>query len=344
MKKMGIDISYWQKGINLAQAKKEGVEFVVLRGAYSTSKDKAFDEHYAKAKANGLPVGVYVFTKAKNKADAVKEANFCIENVLKGKKFELPIFIDMENENGKPYSVANKAVQTEIVIAFCETLEKNGYFAGIYSSPSWLASYLDDSKLQRFTHWVAQWASKCTYKGNDGVLGMWQYGGETNKIRSNKIAGMVCDQNYMLVDYPTMIKSKGMNGYPKSAEPKKEEPKKEEPKVEPKKEKPAKSAKPTQTEQIYVVKAGDTLSGIASRYGTTYQALASYNGIKNTKLIYVGQQIKIPNANAPAYDVTDIAKRVIRGEFGSGNDRRIRLARAGYDYNTIQARVNELMK
>lgn len=45
---------------------------------------------------------------------------------------------------------------------------------------------------------------------------------------------------------------------------------------------------------VYVVKKGDTLSGIASKYGTTYQKLARYNGIKNPNLIYVGQKIKIP--------------------------------------------------
>ena len=44
-----------------------------------------------------------------------------------------------------------------------------------------------------------------------------------------------------------------------------------------------------------VVKKGDTLSGIASKYGTTYQVLASYNGISNPNVISVGQVIKIPN-------------------------------------------------
>ena len=46
---------------------------------------------------------------------------------------------------------------------------------------------------------------------------------------------------------------------------------------------------------IYIVKKGDTLSGIASKYGTTYQALAEYNGIANPNLIYPGQEIRIPN-------------------------------------------------
>ena len=42
------------------------------------------------------------------------------------------------------------------------------------------------------------------------------------------------------------------------------------------------------------MKKGDTLSAIAAKYGTTYQAIAAYNGITNPNLISVGQKIKIP--------------------------------------------------
>ena len=48
------------------------------------------------------------------------------------------------------------------------------------------------------------------------------------------------------------------------------------------------------SETVYTVVAGDTLSKIAAKYGTTYQALAAYNGIANPNLIHVGQRIKIP--------------------------------------------------
>lgn len=51
-------------------------------------------------------------------------------------------------------------------------------------------------------------------------------------------------------------------------------------------------------EVVYTVKAGDTLSGIAAKYGTTYQKLASYNGISNPNIIHVGQKIKIPSGQA----------------------------------------------
>lgn len=53
----------------------------------------------------------------------------------------------------------------------------------------------------------------------------------------------------------------------------------------------------------YTVQAGDTLSGIASKFGTTYQELARINNISNPNLIYVGQVIKINGASNNTYTV-----------------------------------------
>lgn len=55
---------------------------------------------------------------------------------------------------------------------------------------------------------------------------------------------------------------------------------------------PSTSGAPSGT--VYVVQSGDTLGGIASRYGTDYQTLADYNGIPDPNVIYAGQQIRIP--------------------------------------------------
>lgn len=51
------------------------------------------------------------------------------------------------------------------------------------------------------------------------------------------------------------------------------------------------------TDTVHTVKSGDTLSGIAAKYGTTYQKLATYNGISNPNVIRVGQKIKIPSGS-----------------------------------------------
>ena len=45
--------------------------------------------------------------------------------------------------------------------------------------------------------------------------------------------------------------------------------------------------------QYYTVQSGDTLSGIASKYGTTWQKLQAMNGISNPNLIYPGQRIRV---------------------------------------------------
>ena len=53
------------------------------------------------------------------------------------------------------------------------------------------------------------------------------------------------------------------------------------------------AAKKQAADVYYVVKRGDTLSAIASKYGTTYQRLAQINGIANPNRIYVGQKIRV---------------------------------------------------
>lgn len=208
MSKFGIDVSKWQGDFDFARAAKEnGVEFVILRGAYSRSKDTKFESYYSKCKALNLPVGVYHYSMATTTATAKAEAEFLYSNVLKGKKFELPIYIDVED---KVQLALSKDALTEIVKTWCEYLEEKGYFVGIYASLWTFQGELNDSKLKKYTHWIAQWAKKCTYTGD---FGMWQFGGEKNLIRSNQIAGQTVDQNYMYQDFPTIIKSAKLNGY-----------------------------------------------------------------------------------------------------------------------------------
>lgn len=97
------------------------------------------------------------------------------------------------------------------------------------------------------------------------------------------------------------------------------------------------------SETVYTVQRGDTLSGIAAKYGTTYQKLAQYNGITNPNVISIGQKIKIPGTGTPKKSIDEIAREVIDGKWGNGADRKNRLTAAGYDYAAVQKRVNQML-
>lgn len=51
-------------------------------------------------------------------------------------------------------------------------------------------------------------------------------------------------------------------------------------------------------DERYTVRSGDTLSGIASRYGTTYQQLAAWNNISNPNLIQIGQVLIVRKSSS----------------------------------------------
>ncbi len=215
MKVFGIDISVWQKDMDMAKAKKEGVKFAIIRGMYGNAKDTHFESNYKKVKAAGFGCGAYQWGRAKNKAQAKEEAELFIETCLSGKQFDYPIYYDVEDSIMISLS---KAELTEVIETWCNTMEAHGFFAGIYMSASAMAAETDKAKLvKRHSTWIAAWC-----KENDKPeCQMWQFGGETNLIRSNKIAGMVCDQDYAFSDFPKRIKDKGLNGYGKEEESRK---------------------------------------------------------------------------------------------------------------------------
>lgn len=311
MQKFGIDISKWQKGFNFDKAQAEGVEFIILRGAYSTSKDVCFEDFYNKCKNRNIPVGVYHYSMARNVEQAKEEANVML-NILKGKQFEYPIYLDVED---KVQKVLGKDTLTAIIQTYCDILEKAGYYVGIYSTYLFLRDYTYINKLDKYDKWIAQWSSKCT---SPKSYGMWQFGGETNMVRTNIVAGVVCDQNYCYKDYPTIIKKSGLNGFKKQGN-----------NTKPLQAKPLKSA----TEIAREVLAGKWGNGEDRKARLT-----------NSGYDYKAVQAEVNRLLQPKKKTVDeIAREVIQGKWGTGQNRKNRLARAGYDYKAVQKRVNELM-
>ena len=214
-KVFGIDISEFQKGINLKTAKKEGVKFVMIRAGFTGSSngvskkvDSSYSTHYKKAKANNLGVGAYWFSRANTYGKGKDEAEYMYKNCLKGKTFEYPIAIDVEDSVYQAKS--SKKQVTEAIKGFCEYLEAKGYYVTIYANSNWLNNKMNLKELKGYDKWVANWGKN---NPKNPPHGMWQFGGSTNLLRSTKIAGMTVDQDYAYKDYPKLIKEKKLNGF-----------------------------------------------------------------------------------------------------------------------------------
>lgn len=190
----GIDISEWQSGVDYARAVSEGkVEFAILRAGYSTSIDDMFETHY-KGFSGRVPVGAYLYSYAKSVEAAKAEAE-AMKKWCKGKSFGLPVFIDMEESS---VSALGKAKCTEMALAWCEVMEKAGYRAGVYANANWFRNYLDAARIgEKYAIWCAAWSDT---RPSEKRTDIWQFGGETNYIRSNAVPGVgkPVDQNYIL--------------------------------------------------------------------------------------------------------------------------------------------------
>lgn len=177
--------------------------------------------------------------------------------ILTGKQFDYPVYFDIEE---KSQISKGKTFCSALITAFCTTMEDNGYYAGFYTSLSALNTVVTDAVKKRFTLWVAQWSSACSYKGS---YGLWQH---TSRGSVPGINGAV-DLDYSYTDFPSVIKAKGLNGYD----------------------------------------------------GSIRRTLETMT-------------------------LDEIARAVIDGKYGNGAVRRRKLTVAGFDYATVQRRVNELLK
>lgn len=220
MKKFGVDLSKWNGKVDFKKLKEVGVEFVILRCGYASTsnrdkyaKDPLFEEYYAAAKSAGLDVGTYFYSMLNGPITGKAEAEY-IYNLIKDKQFEYPVWLDVENTDN--LKTNSKDGITKGVETCLEYLKERGYYVGIYTGKYLIRDYMIQDRIDKYDLWIAQWSKECTYNGN---LCMWQFGGETNQLRDVKVPGVSSnstDQNYCYIDYPSIIKSRGLNGYSKT--------------------------------------------------------------------------------------------------------------------------------
>ena len=178
-----IDVSTWQGSIDFNKVKSAGYDYVIIRAGYGkekSQKDNMFETNYKKAKSAGLKVGAYWFSYAMSPSTATAEADACL-SCIKGKKFELPVYYDMEYQPAMSTSNSN---YTKMAVNFCNKLKSNGFKSGVYSSASVYDYLLNRKTLKNngISIWNAEWYTKPSI-----TCDVWQYSdnGRINGISTN---------------------------------------------------------------------------------------------------------------------------------------------------------------
>lgn len=208
-KLVGVDVSKYNGYPDWKKAKQSGVQFAILRlgsGYGGGYVDKTFEYNYKECKKAGIGVGVYIASYLNIGA----EIDMTLK-ALKGKQLEYPVFFDIEDFSLSGRSYTNTQL-TNYTVRYCSEVERAGYYVGIYSNKAFLDSRLYWERIKKYDIWIAHWNKNVNYNGK---YGMHQYTnqGQWKGIPSTGEGGV--DTNWCFVDYPSLMKKLGINGYKK---------------------------------------------------------------------------------------------------------------------------------
>lgn len=188
----GIDVSHYQGDINWKAVKEYGIDFAFIKCLQGKSRvDECFHTNMRNAIANDIPVGVYVYSKAKTIDDAVAEAKRVIKECSQY-KLTYPVVFDFESKHFEDMSLAMRG---KIIDEFCQTILSDGkYIPMLYSSRYWLMHMIPAEVVKKYDIWLAEYTTgKPKYTGDYKI---WQYG-------VGKVTGIIgdVDMNIGYYDY-----------------------------------------------------------------------------------------------------------------------------------------------
>ena len=188
----GIDVSHYQGNINWKAVKEYGIDFAFIKCLQGKSRvDEYFHTNMKNAIANDIPIGVYVYSKAKTIDDAVAEAKRVIKECSQY-KLTYPVVFDFESKHFEDMSLAMRG---KIIDAFCQTILSDGkYIPMLYSSRYWLMHMIPAEVVKKYDIWLAEYTTgKPKYTGDYKI---WQYG-------VGKVTGIIgdVDMNIGYYDY-----------------------------------------------------------------------------------------------------------------------------------------------
>ena len=206
-----IDVSHHNGDIDWTKVKNDknnNIEGVIIRAGYgktASQKDKKFEDNFWDAISEKLHVGAYWYSYALTADEAELEAKAFLE-CIRGKRFDLPVFFDIED---KTQTHLEKKVCTEITERFMNVIEAAGYFAGVYSFDSFFKDNLSDDIRKKYTIWVARVENAAPQIATEWGIHQYSWKGRIDGIQTDT------DLNECRKDYPQIIRDKGLNGYTK---------------------------------------------------------------------------------------------------------------------------------
>lgn len=154
----GIDISEFQGDVNWDLISKQ-VDYVILRLCDTSLKDENGDisldsrflSYMDECEKRNIPVGVYYYSNATTKEEAIKEAEFVGEQ-LKNYTLEYPVYIDVETEYLNNIMVNDPEHFEDIIDGALSTLNNQGYFTGLYANKTNMGNLYHLS--EKYTLWL----------------------------------------------------------------------------------------------------------------------------------------------------------------------------------------------
>lgn len=332
----GIDVSNYQGYIDYAQVKEAGIEIVYIKASQGTTIiDKYFRTNYENAKNNGLKVGFYHYVTARSEEEAIQEAQF-FHSVIAGTNPDCRLAMDFESFGNLTVKEVNN-----ISLAFLQKLQEltnkelvvysDAYnartvfgeeIAGKY--PLWIAEYgvENPSSNVNWDSWIGfQYADNGIINGISGYVDRDKFTKDILLNSEDDIPPVVPPVNPPINNEIVYIVKRGDTlseialWYNTTVNELVEK---------------NNIANPdliyvgqriivrnTQEQEhsqngIYIVRRGDTLTRIATRFNTTVNTLVRLNNIINPNLIYVGQRLILPTGGSA--NIPIIRYRVRRGD------------------------------
>lgn len=156
VKGYGIDLSEHNGDVDLSK-----YDFAIIRACYGENTDSKFEELISKCEKANIPYGVYCYDYALNDNEAKAEANYILD-LIKNKNIKMGVWFDIEDADGykKKNGVLTKERCTQSCKIFCDILKEKGYYTGVYTSSSWIGTYVETD----YPLWIANWGT------NDGTI------------------------------------------------------------------------------------------------------------------------------------------------------------------------------